>query len=54
LLKRKSKERLGRNGIHELKNHAWLKNIPWSELYKKELTSPYMPNVIFREKKFNK
>jgi hypothetical protein len=44
-LRRKNKERLGRNGIYELKEHAWLKNIPWTELYRKELVSPYIPKV---------
>jgi hypothetical protein len=47
-LRRKNKERLGKNGINELKEHAWLKNIPWSELYNKELISPYIPKVFNR------
>jgi len=43
LLKRKSKNRLGKNGIVEIKEHAWLKNIPWISLYKKELIPPFIP-----------
>lgn len=45
LLKRKDRERLGKNGIHELIEHAWLKDIPWKELYNKEVNSPYVPKV---------
>ena len=45
LLKRKDKERLGKNGIRELIEHAWLKDIPWKELYNKEVNSPYIPKV---------
>jgi hypothetical protein len=43
LLRRKSRERLGKNGVFELKDHAWLKNMQWNDLYKKELKAPYIP-----------
>ncbi len=45
LLKRKSNHRLGKNGIYELKEHAWLKNFPWLDLYKKECIPPFIPKV---------
>jgi hypothetical protein len=45
LLKRKSNYRLGKNGIYELKEHAWLKNFPWLDLYKKECIPPFIPKV---------
>ena len=45
LLQRKPSNRLGFNGIHELKQHIWLSSIDWEKLYKKSLTSPFkMPN----------
>jgi len=53
LLRRKHRERLGKNGIYELKDHSWLKNIPWTELYKKELISPYIPKVKILNHFFN-
>ncbi len=43
LLRRKSKERLGRNGIVELKEHSWLRGIQWGDIYRKEVTTPYLP-----------
>lgn len=46
LLKRKTTVRLGKNGINEIKEHAWLKEVNWSLLYKKELESPFIPKVI--------
>jgi hypothetical protein len=42
-LKRKCKERLGKGGIHELKEHAWLRGVNWSDIYRKEVESPYRP-----------
>jgi hypothetical protein len=43
LLRRKSKERLGKGGISELKDHSWLKGIQWLDIYKKEVMTPYLP-----------
>jgi hypothetical protein len=43
LLRRKSRDRLGKNGVFELKEHAWLKNVHWNDIYKKELKAPYIP-----------
>jgi serum/glucocorticoid-regulated kinase 2 len=45
LLKRSSADRLGKGGIDEIKNHAWLKDINWNALLKKEVPSPYIPKV---------
>lgn len=46
LLKRKSGQRLGKNGIFEIKEHIWFKDVNWTSLYKKEADSPYIPKVI--------
>jgi len=43
LLKKKSKERLGKGGIIELKDHSWLKGIQWQDIYKKEVYTPFIP-----------
>ena len=42
LLKRKSEERLGYNGIYEIKNHPWLNNVKWDKILKKEIKSPFI------------
>ena len=47
LLIRKEKKRLGsKNGIKELKAHAWLKYYPWKELSQKTLPAPFIPEKI--------
>ena len=43
LLKKKTKERLGKGGIIELKDHSWLKGIQWQDIYKKEVYTPFIP-----------
>lgn len=43
LLKRKCKERLGKGSILEVKEHTWLRNVQWQEIYKKEFPAPYVP-----------
>lgn len=45
LLKRRANQRLGKNGINEIKEHSWLKDVNWNQLYKKELSSPFIPKV---------
>ena len=40
-IQRKPKERLGVNGINELKNHPWFSNLDWDLLKRKELPSPF-------------
>ena len=44
LLKRKPNKRLGYNGIKELKNHKWMRDINWTALKRKELVAPFIPN----------
>ena len=43
LISRKPNKRLGVNGILEIKNHPWFKNINWDELFCKKLESPFLP-----------
>jgi len=43
MLQRKPQQRLGYNGINEIKEHPWLKYYPWKELYTKKLDSPFVP-----------
>ena len=45
LLIRKPENRIGHNGIEEIIEHPWFKSINWNKLEKKELPSPYLPNV---------
>ena len=43
LLQRKPKKRLGYNGIEEIKNHPWMRDIDWEELLKKNIEAPFIP-----------
>ena len=43
LLYRKPHKRLGCNGINEIKEHSWFKNINWDELLNKKMKSPFIP-----------
>jgi hypothetical protein len=43
LLQRKPKKRLGFNGVGEIKNHPWMKNIDWESLSKKLIDAPFVP-----------
>ena len=43
LLIRKAEERLGYNGIYELKNHPWLSDIDWEKLKMKKVDPPFVP-----------
>ena len=43
LLLRKAKKRLGANGIIELKNHIWMKNVDWGSLELKKIKPPFRP-----------
>lgn len=45
LIQRKPHLRLGYNGVKELKDHPWLRELPWKKLYNKQLESPFTPNV---------
>ena len=43
LLLRKAKKRLGANGIIELKNHKWMKDVDWESLINKKINPPFIP-----------
>ena len=43
MLQRKPVNRLGYNGINEIKEHPWLKYYPWKDLYEKNLEAPFSP-----------
>ena len=43
LLQRKPKKRLGFNGVGEIKNHPWMKNMDWESLSKKLMEAPFVP-----------
>jgi len=42
-IKRKKYERLGYRGINEVKNHPWLREFNFSDLYNKKLDPPFVP-----------
>ena len=44
LLQRKAKKRLGYNGVEEIKNHAWMKDIDWDLLFQKKINAPFIPS----------
>lgn len=43
MIQRKPGNRLGYNGFAEVKEHVWLKNYPWKDLYYKKIESPFIP-----------
>ena len=43
LLQRKPKKRLGFNGVKEIKDHPWMRDIDWELLMKKKVEAPYIP-----------
>ena len=43
LLERKPQNRLGFNGIEEIKKHPWLNNIDWEKLLRHEESAPLVP-----------
>jgi serine/threonine protein kinase len=45
LLQRKQTNRLGYNGSHEVKNHAWMRDVNWQKLFEKSLPAPFKPQV---------
>ena len=54
LLQRRPAKRLGYNGIKEIKNHSWLKDIDWDLLKRKKIRAPYIPKEgkDFYDKKY--
>ena len=45
LLQRRASSRLGFNGPHEVKNHAWLRDVQWQKIFEKTIESPYKPDI---------
>ncbi len=43
LLKRKAKDRLGFYGPEQVKEHSWIKNFNWGDLYNKKIKAPFKP-----------
>ena len=43
LIQRRSSSRLGFNGAHEVKNHAWLRSVQWQKMFEKTVESPFKP-----------
>lgn len=43
MIQRKPQNRLGANGVQEIKNHPWLKRFPWDDLKNKRVLSPFIP-----------
>lgn len=43
LIIRKDDQRLGKNGIYEIKNHPWFNDIDWVELENHRLEAPFIP-----------
>ena len=53
MVQRKPANRLGYNGINEIKDHPWLKYYPWRDLYEKKLEAPFLPkNLDNYDKKY--
>ena len=44
LIKRKPEERLGKDGIEEIKRHPWLKFFNWKDLYLMKIRAPFIPS----------
>ena len=50
LIQRKQYKRLGYNNFDEIKNHPWLINVDWKNIYLKKIKSPIIPDL--NRKKF--
>ena len=50
LIQRKQYKRLGYNNFVEIKNHPWLINVDWKNIYLKKIKSPFIPDL--NRKKF--
>lgn len=46
LLQRNPNNRLGYNGIEEIKNHPWMASVDWKKMIKKQIQAPYVPLSI--------
>lgn len=45
LIQRKPSKRLGYNGPTEVKNHPWLADFPWEDLYNRKIKPKFVPKV---------
>jgi hypothetical protein len=45
MLQRKPQNRLGINGIYEVKDHPWFKNYNFKALYERRIDSPFIPKL---------
>ena len=45
LLQRKPKKRLGYNGVDEIKQHPWMRDIDWDLLFHKKIEAPFIPPI---------
>lgn len=45
LLQKDPKNRLGTKGKKDVMNHPWFKDINWKKLYRKEIKSPFVPEI---------
>ena len=43
MIQRKPQNRLGNGGVHEVKDHPWLRDFPWDDLAEKKVQSPFIP-----------
>ena len=43
LIERKKEKRLGSNGFQEIKEHPWLSNLNWDDLYNKKIQPSFVP-----------
>lgn len=43
MVQRKPHNRLGYNGSEEVKNHPWLRDFPWQDLYERKVRAPFIP-----------
>ncbi|CAG9326973.1 unnamed protein product [Blepharisma stoltei] len=43
LIQRRPQNRLGFNGINEVKNHPWVRNVEWDKLFRKEIKPSFKP-----------
>jgi len=47
MIQRKPANRLGtEGGLNEIKEDAWLKNFPWSQLLKKTIAAQFIPKNV--------
>lgn len=43
LLEKNPKDRLGTNGVDEIKNHPWFDKVNWNALLTKSIKAPFVP-----------